>query len=268
MEQQIKTKIEAIGTPLKEWDINIYRGILTGFNAAFIVDDKKKNELVAADPKSAEIIRPILSGKNIKRYQFSWENKWIIFTRRGINIDQYPAIKAHLQTDYDNLRPRNNNEPTGRKPGSYKWFEIQDNVAYFEDFDKQKIAWGNLALKGQFALVDEGYYINAPSSFIATDQIYLIAILNSQLADFYIKQLGVTRNGGYFEYKPMFVEQLPIPKISQNVADRLLVLIEKLKEKPLLKIQTEIEINNIVNSLYDITEDERQFIYNSASLIN
>ena len=249
-----------MGVPLKDWDIEIYRGILTGYNEAFIIDSKTRNELIEASPKNAEIIRPILSGKDIKRYQFNWDNKWIIFTRKGIEIDTYPAIKAYLETHYNNLRPRNNKEPTGRKPGPYKWFEIQDNVAYYKDFEKPKIARGNLALNGQFALVEAGYYINAPSSFIATDHAYLVAILNSKLADFYIKQLGVTRNGGYFEYKPMFVEQLPIPEISKETQLQLLSIIKKLYAEPIIKAQIENEIDEIVFDLYGITSQERQII--------
>ncbi|WP_419788980.1 TaqI-like C-terminal specificity domain-containing protein [Mucilaginibacter sp. FT3.2] len=260
LEAEIKNKIERVGTPLKDWDINIYRGILTGYNEAFIIDQNTRDILVASSPKNAEIIRPILSGKNIKRYQFNWDNKWIIFTRKGIDIEKYPVIKAHLEAYYSSLRPRNNNESTGRKPGPYKWFEIQDNVAYYKDFEKQKIAWGNLALKGQFALVDAGYYINAPSSFIATDQVYLIAILNSKLADFYIKQLGVTRNGGYFEYKPMFVEQLPVPDISFDDQEKLLKLLNISKINNDQSI--ELQIDQFVYQMYGLTNDEIGYINN------
>ena len=267
IEQNIKTKIEKAGVPLKDWDINIYRGILTGYNEAFIIDSVTKDKLVESSPNSAEIIRPILSGKDIKRYQFNWDEKWIIFTRKGIDIDQYPSIKDYLLPYYENLRPRNNNELTGRKPGPYKWFEIQDNVAYYKDFEKQKIAWGNLALNGQFAIVDTGYYINAPSAFIATDDVYLIAILNSKLADFYIQQLGVKRNGGYFEYKPMFVEQLPIPLISKDIQQQLKSKVEKLLKNPALRSALEREIDEIVFSLYNITIEEKHAIYKAAVTI-
>jgi len=197
-------------------------------------------------------------GKNIKRYQFNCDDKWIIFTRKGIDIDQYPAIRTYLYTFYDSLRPRNNNEPTGRKPGPYKWFEIQDNVAYYKDFERQKIAWGNLALNGQFSIVDAGFYINAPSSFIATEQTYLVAILNSKLADFYIKQLGVTRNGGYFEYKPMFVEKLPIPEISSEDQSCLLELMGKVKLSDNQKINAEID--KFIYKIYGLTTEEISFM--------
>ena len=168
---------------------------------------------------------------------------------------------------YNLLRPRNNGESTGRKPGPYKWFEIQDNVAYYNDFEKPKIAWGNLALKGQFALVEPGFYINAPSAFIATDYSYLAGILNSKLADFYIKQLGVTRNGGYFEYKPMFVEKLPIPVVPQAIQAKLMLLIEFLIENYELDDDVnklkEATLNDIIFELYGLDNDERKTILES-----
>jgi len=258
IEARIKSKIESTGTPLKNWDIQINYGIKTGFNEAFIIDQAKRDELLKNCPEADEIIRPILLGKNLKRYQFNWDNKWIIFTRKGIDIDQYPAIKNYLHTFYDSLRPRNNNEPTGRKPGPYKWFEIQDNVAYYKGFERQKIAWGNLALNGQFSIVDAGFYINAPSSFIATEKTYLVAILNSKLADFYIKQLGVTRNGGYFEYKPMFVEKLPIPEISPEDQRCLLELMDTVILLDNQKIN--VEIDEFIYKIYGLTVEEIGFM--------
>lgn len=114
IEQSIKRKIEAIGTPLRDWDINIYRGILTGCNEAFIIDGKKKEELIAADPKSAELIRPILRGRDIKRYGFEFADLWLINTHNGIkdkkippvDINEYPAIKVHLDNFWDAISKR------------------------------------------------------------------------------------------------------------------------------------------------------------------
>jgi len=266
IEQGIKEKIENIGTPLKEWDINIYRGILTGYNEAFIINQDTKDKLIAASSKNAEIIRPILLGKNIKRYKYEWNKLWIIFTRRGVQIDNYPAVKEHLLKYYENLKPRNNNELTGRKPGSYEWFHIQDNVAYYKDFDKPKIFWGNLALQSQFSIVDSGYYINAPSAFIATDNYYLLAVLNSKVADYYIKQLGVSRNGGYFEYKPMFVEKLPIPIIPKDLEEEFKAIVLEITELKKINQNTEaleIVVNRMVNELFHLLPDEIEIVENS-----
>ena len=118
IEQSIKNKIESIGTPLKDWDVNIYRGVLTGLNEAFIIDGAKKDELIAKDPKSAEIIRPILRGRDIQRYSYNFADKWIINTHNGsktqkrIDINEYPAIKEHLDNYYDKLVKRDDQGDT------------------------------------------------------------------------------------------------------------------------------------------------------------
>lgn len=263
IEQKIKWKIEKVGVPLKEWDVSINYGIKTGFNQAFIIDEEKKNELLEKSPKSAEIIRPILLGKDVKRYNYKWKNLWVIFTRRGTNIDEYPAVKNYLFQFFERLRPRNNGEKTGRKSGSYKWFEIQDNVAYFESFSAKKIAWGNLALKAQFTLVDENFYINAPSAFIDSSNLYILSVLNSKLADFYIKKLGVSRSGGYFEYKPMFVEKLPIPKIlpeNQIPFRNLVSSILNYKGNGKSTVDLEKKLELMVSDLYELNEEEKTFL--------
>ncbi len=259
VEQKIKEKIERIGKPLKDWDVQINYGIKTGFNEAFIIDTDIRNELIEKCPKAVEIIRPILLGKNVKRYNYEWNNLWIIFTKRNVKIDDYPAVKDYLLQFYENLKPRNNKELKGRKSGSYEWFQIQDNVAYYKDFEKPKIVWGNLALKSQFSIVDGGYYINAPSSFIATENYYLLAILNSKVADYYIKQLGVSRNGGYFEYKPMFVEKLPIPILEESEQSKFYPIVEKIlndKAENLLTSELEITIDEMIYNLYGLSNDE------------
>ena len=137
IEQRIKAKIEAIGTPLKDWDIQINRGILTGFNDAFIIDGKKRAELIAQDPKSEEIIRPILRGRDIKRYGYEFADLYIIttFPSLKIDIESYPAVKQHLLSfGYDRLKQTG--DKGARKKTNNKWFETQDSIGYWEDFYK------------------------------------------------------------------------------------------------------------------------------------
>jgi len=138
---------------------------------------------------------------------------WLLTTHNGyqnvppVQIDDYPAVKAHLDHYWEKLQKR---QDKGLTPYNLR------NCAYMEEFEKEKIVWGNLALSCQFALADTAFYINAPSPLIGGGDRYLLALLNSIVADFYIRSFGVTRNGGYFEYKPMFVEELPVPKISDD----------------------------------------------------
>ena len=248
----IKKRIEKVGVPLKDWDIAINYGVKTGFNEAFIIDRKKKDELVTADPKSAEIIKPILRGRDIKRYRVVFADLWLINTHNGygkvlpIDVKQYPAIKKHLDVFSSKIAIRQDKGITS--------YNLR-NCAYLQEFEKEKIAWGNLALSCQFALVGPGFYINAPSALIGGGDRYLLAILNSEIADYYIRSLGVTRNGGYFEYKPMFVEKLPVPKT--NTKERkpfqiltAFILCVKNKDKNLQSAYFEQIINGLVYELY------------------
>lgn len=228
-EQQIKAKIEAIGTPLKDWDVNINYGIKTGFNEAFIIDTPTKERLCNEDPKSAEIIKPILRGCDIKRYSAKDAGLWLIFipwhfplhedsSISGVSekaeiafVKEYPSIYQHLTKFKNELSARNKSE-TGIR---YEWYALQRCAAtYYDEFAKAKIVWGNLALDAQYGWADKDVYVNAPCTMITPANKYILAVLNSTVSDYYIRKLGVTRNGGYFEYKPMFIEQLPIPKIS------------------------------------------------------
>ncbi len=113
----------------------IYRGVLTGFNKAFVIDGAKRAELIAADPRSDEIIKPLVVGKDIKKWRIDYKDRWLIFARRGIQINDYPAVKNHLEQWKSDLTPkRSRNDKHGRKPGAYKWYEIQDAVGYYEVF--------------------------------------------------------------------------------------------------------------------------------------
>ena len=257
IEQSIKRKIEAVGTPLKDWDIRINYGIKTGFNEAFVITTDKRNEILAncqtedERTRTAELIRPILRGRDIKRYSYDWANLWLINTHNGIKgkipriqIENYPAIKAHLDQYWEKISTR---ADKGDTPYNLR------NCAYMEDFSKPKIVWGNLNLTPNYALVENNSFINAPSSMIVPASKYLLAILNSKIADFYIKLLGVTRNGGYFEYKPMFIEQLPIPQL--KIENKELAQIERLIDN-----NNYAEIEYIVYNLYGLTQDEINYI--------
>jgi tRNA1(Val) A37 N6-methylase TrmN6 len=142
IEQRIKAKIESIGKPLKDWDVDIYRGILTGCNEAFIIDKSKRDELIKKDSKSAEIIRPILRGRDIKRYGYEFADQYIIatFPSRKYNIDDYPAVRDYL-LQYGKSRLEQSGKSGSRKKTTHKWFETQDPIAYWDDFSKQKIIW-------------------------------------------------------------------------------------------------------------------------------
>ena len=255
IEQSIKKKIEAVGMPLKDWNIQINYGIKTGFNDAFIISTEKREEILAncqtedERKRTAELIRPILRGRDIKRYGYVDNGLYLINTHNGvkgkfprIDINDYPAVKAHLDQYWDKISVR---ADKGDTPYNLR------NCAYLEDFFKPKITWGNLNLQGTYAYAPEGMFINAPSPFIATKNIAILHVLNSKIADYYIRSLGVTRNGGYFEYKPMFVEKLPIPKDG-------LEELQSFNEQP--SASDEIEASRIIYQLYGLTSQEIEYI--------
>ncbi len=259
IEQSIKRKIEEIGTPLKDWDVNIYRGILTGYNDAFIISGEKRNELLAACTteeermRTDELIRPILRGRDIKRYNYEFADLWLINAHNGvkekginrINIDDYPAVKAHLDQYWNQISTR---ADKGDTPYNLR------NCAYMDDFNKQKIVWGNLNLAASFTYAPEGMYINAPATMIVPCNKAILAMLNSKLADYYIRNLGVTRNGGYFEYKPMFIEKLPIPNNIQSIGLDVLV------DQQMNGYDVENQINQKIYTLFNFSMDEIKVI--------
>lgn len=260
IEQSIKRKIEAVGTPLKDWDIQINYGIKTGLNDAFIINTEKRDEILAncltedERARTAELIRPILRGRDIKRYGYNWANLWLINIHNGIkgklpriDINEYPAIKVHLDQYWNKIKDRMDQ---GDTPYNLR------NCAYMEDFFKPKITWGNLNLKGTYSYVQKGMFINAPSPFIVTSNIAILHILNSKIADYYIRLLGVTRNGGYFEYKPMFVEKFPIPQTGLDSLELYPINPSKEQEK---------EIDDIIYQLYHLSMQEIEYIENRES---
>ena len=262
VEQNIRKKIQSCGVVLSEWNLAINYGIKTGCNDAFIISTEKKDELIAADLKSAELIRPILRGRDVKRYSYTFADLWLITTHNGIksknippvHVEDYPAIRKHLDEYYPQLAKR---ADRGNTPYNLR------NCIYMNEFFKHKIIWGNLALSAQFTWAEEGYFINAPSSMIVPGNKYLLAVLNSKLADWYIRQLGVTRNGGYFEYKPMFVEQLPVPMLDEKAQIPYIRLVDKILEEKRALNDTQLlesEINQRVYALYHLSEEEIRYI--------
>ena len=276
----LKEKIEQMGMPLKEWDISIYRGIITGLNAAFIIDNETKEALIAEDPKSAEIIKPVLRGRDIKRYQTNWAKLWLIATLPSLrlNIDNYPAIKRHLLSyGREKLEQAGKTLPDGsksRKKTPHAWFELQDTCAYHAEFEKEKIVWGNLSITPQFAFSKENVFISAPSNLITGKSIkYLAALLNSHFCYYKMRQIAYSRKQGYMEYQKIFVQQIPIPPITEEnryIALQLEELVEKIltitknsdcSDKVARQIkEIEAQIDQFVYKLYRLTKGEIKIV--------
>ena len=214
IEQRIKAKIEAIGTPLKEWNISINYGIKTGFNDAFIINGEKRAELIAQDPKSAEIIRPILRGRDIKRYGYDWKNLYVITARLVTDIpNNYPAVCKHLEQFKGKGKLGDNSTTKVFKRPWWAW--MQEPVNYWEDFSKQKIVYSDISERLNFQIIEKEMYFNNTIYFITSETEnldYLLRFLNSNLIDWYYKTLSVQLGEKAVRMFTIYVLNIPIPK--------------------------------------------------------
>lgn len=252
-------KLRNAGTPLGDYVNNrFYRGIVTGCNEAFVVDRATRDRLIAEHSSSTEVLKPFLRGRDVKRWCVDYQDLWLIFTRRDIDIDKHPAIKNYLLQYKRRLTP---GIKGGRKKGSYKWFEIQDNIAYWQEFEKKQIVWGNLSTKPNFSFADAGFHLSAPANLIISDNKSLLGLLNSQITEYFISKIAATREGGFLEFKPMYVSQISIPDISKFEQKFIHKLIQNcLNAKGQNVEKWEAEINDRVAHLYGLTASERKLI--------
>ena len=274
IEQSIKRKIEAVGTPLKDWDIQINYGIKTGLNDAFIINTEKRDEILAncltedERARTAELIRPILRGRDIKRYGYNWADLWLIatFPSRHYDIEAFPSVKKHLLS-YGKERLEqtgktyavNGEKIKARKKTNNKWFETQDSISYWDDFNKPKIVYPNMTKYMPFVYDDMGYYTNQ-KCFVITGQniAYLTAFFNSSLFKFCFRESFPELQGGTREMSKIFFDKIPVKQISNKE--------EELFKNAIDDIQNEynkskaIVIDSMIYDLYNLSEKERQII--------
>ncbi|MCA4793228.1 type IIG restriction enzyme/methyltransferase [Myroides odoratimimus] len=260
IEKQIKDKIEAIGTPLKEWDININYGIKTGFNEAFIITGEKRKELIDEDPKSAEIIRPILRGRDIKRYGYDFADLWLINTHNGIKenslkrvfTEGYSAIKKHLDQYYTQLEKRSDK---GDTPYNLR------NCAYMEDFSRPKVIYPNMTKFLPFVYDDKGFLTNQKCFIITGEKIaFLTAFLNSSLFKYCFRDNFPELQGGTRELSKVFFDKITVLKVTDEINqqfEKLILNIQSLKTDNKKTTNIEIQVDNIIFDLYDVTIEER-----------
>ena len=267
-EHRIMEKMQTIGTPLKDWNLRIHRGITTGCNDAFIIDDATRRALIAEDPKSTEIIKPVLRGRDIQRYQAQWVGLWLIatFPSLQLDIEDYLAVKEYLLFfGKDRLEQSGKTLADGgksRKKTQHSWFELQDATAYHEDFAKEKLIWIELVENGRFAYDDSGIYGEATSFIMTGAHIkYLCAILNGTLIRWYLRQIAPTSGMGTLRWKKVYIETIPIPQISaaeQRPFIRLIdrILTAKRADPKADTAALEAEIDQLLYRLYGLTDEE------------
>ena len=274
--QGVMDKMEARGTLLREWGVSIKRGIVTGYDSAFVIGEDTRHALIAEDPRSAEVIKPILKGKDIQRYQAQWGGQWLLFIPWHFPLhndssirkasekaerrfqDTYPAIYNYLLQHKQGLSARNQTE-TGKR---YEWYALQRCAnTYYGEFAKAKIVWGNLNNQARYSYAAKDVFVNAPSTILTPFNHYLLATLNSRLLDWYFRLIGVERDGMYYEYKPMFIRRLPIPAISSTKQRPFVRLVDsimtgKSADPATDTSEQEAEIDHLVYDLYGLTVAE------------
>ncbi|MGZ5208393.1 MAG: TaqI-like C-terminal specificity domain-containing protein, partial [Sulfuricurvum sp.] len=284
-ESLLMRKIESIGKPLKEWNISINFGIKTGFNEAFIIDSEKRNELIAKESKSSDIIKPMLRGRDVQKYTTNWSNIWLINIHNNppVNIENYPGIKEYLDGYYEKLVKRSDQ---GKTPYNLR------NCAYLADFKKPKIIWGEISDEPKFAYDNTQMYAEATTFFMTGENLkYLLAFLNSKLSKWYFERISTTTGMGTNRWKKFKLELLPIAIADDetpfiNLVDEILEAKPKIKEyKALLNeaikndnfdreiklkreieafetrvMESENEIDTMVYALYELSADEIRIV--------
>jgi|Deesub1362A_J573_1020465.scaffolds.fasta_scaffold00319_12 hypothetical protein len=265
-------KFNAKGIPLGKYvDGKLYRGILTGFNKAFVIDEDTRKRLIAEDSRSKDIIKPWLRGRDVKKWKTEWAKFYVISIASSANktwpwskvksekeakqifSKEYPAIFTHLSQYEDELRRR---DDQGRF-----WWELR-SCEYYKVFEKPKITWGNLATHPKFAFDPKGFYVCAPANIIPTDDLYLLAILNSPICEWLIKLQAAARSGGFLEYKPMYVAEIPIKVPTENQKKSIEKKVEMILADPDNSNVSlwEAEINKLIYDIYELTIKEIEIV--------
>ena len=287
VERKAMEKIDAEGTPIRDWDLVISRGVITGYNKAFIIDDATKSALVSKDPRSSEIIKPVLRGRDVQRFRLVWAGVWVIIAKFGSYKTlpkEYPAVYEHLSRHEDKLRARGQcrYSRSGRGnanpeyEGQHHWLELDNNPKdhYLEEFAKEKLFWMDMSNRGRFAYSDTEMYCNNKGFMMTGESLkYLCAVLNSTLVTWLMKNTARTTGMGLTQWEKFVVERIPIPKIPAAKQHPFIQLVDEIIETKDADPDAdtshlEWEIDRLVYDLYGLTEEENTAIERSLGLIH
>ena len=277
IERSIKQKVETVGVPLREWDVQIYRGVLTGYNDAFIISSDKRDEILSkcADEeertRTAELIRPILRGRDIKRYDYEFANQYIIatFPSRQYDIDEYQALRKFLlsfgmerleQTGKEYII--SGEKVKARKKTNNKWFETQDNISYWDDLSKTKIVWIELSDESKFAICEDLVPLNTVFFLTGNHLHHILGLLNSKLIHWYFTTcLGTSSGVGTNRWLKYTIELLPLAQYSCDDLSQL--VINRLLPDADIR-QCEKQIDDLICEMYGLSPEEISFINGSC----
>ena len=269
-ELNLKRKIEDVGKPLKDWNIDINFGIKTGCNEAFIIDEAKREELVTQDPKSAEIIKPLLRGRDIERYYPKQAGLYLLATGYDLDIPKrYPTIYEHLETIGEQIESgkikAKGKGLFNRDDQGENWWNLRA-CAYYSEFDKERVVWGNIAYHSTFCYAAPGEFIIAPANLLASesnDIKYLLACMNSKIFNWEFTRLGIPL-GYAFEWKKLYVELIHVPPIidrNREIVEKIEDLVEQIfiakrTDPNTDTTELENEVDKLVYELYNLTPNE------------
>ena len=274
IELSIKRKVEETGVPLKNWDVEMYRGVLTGFNEAFIITTEKREEILAncsddmERARTAEIIRPILRGRDIKRYCYEWDDQYIVatFPSRQYDIDDYPALKTFLlsfgierleQTGKEYII--DGERVKARKKTNNKWFETQDSINYWDEFSKPKIIYPNMTKFLPFVFDTTGLVTNQKCFIITGKRLaFLTAFLNSSLFKFCFADKFPELQGKTRELSKIFMDEIPVKEVGDDDETRFHVLVEAVQKN--ISKEKLLELDNAIFDIYQLTKEEKEYI--------
>lgn len=271
--QNLTEKIRTKGKTLKNWKVQINFGIKTGFNEAFVLDESKKKELIKADPKSSEIVKPVLRGREIEKYYTEWDGGYLVSTFPSLHIDisKYKAVKKYLETFQPKLNQtgetfiNKEGEKEGtRKKTTHKWFETQDPIAYYKELSKEKIIWKRIGSQLRFSYSDNEIYC-LDSTCIATGEKikYLTGLLNSKLCNYQLFETAPRTGMGDLIISVQALEPLLVYYPTDKEQKRIEKLVDDiLKKKKSNKDTTELEkeIDVLVYKFYELTYEEVKII--------
>lgn len=257
-------KLRDVGKPLGDVvQGRFYYGIKSGYQDAFVIDEATRTALIAADPRSDEIIKPYLRGRDIKRWRTEWAGKYLIFARRGINIEQYPALLSHLSHFRERLTP---GVKGGRKAGTYKWYELQDAIDYYLEFEQSKIISARFMIEPLFGWDEIGAYTN-DACYIFPGNKYILALLNSKVHWYFLNKIATYMQNQYLQIHIQYLGQLPIPEVTPTERASIEQLVGQILEARGIGAEVkdlEGEINERVYRLFGLSREEVSLIENSA----
>ncbi len=231
----LRKKLCDRGKSLLDLKISMFRGVTTGLDSAFVISQDQAKQLINKDKRSEQIIKPFVQGGALREWYVEEPSEWLIFARRGIDIEQYPAVKEHLQQFRDELEPRNHRDDgscpsIGRKAGTYKWFEIQDVTAYWQVFEKPMLVWPDITNYPRFSQLRGGVYVGATGFVIPTSDYYLLAVLSSWASWFFISKtaqpLRLRSDRWQYRLKGQYMENVPIPDAPPSEREAIAKLAE------------------------------------------